>query len=414
MNGLLDERQFIARAEAEASRRAAALTRDLRRPDGSLDEYTSHKPLRELLWTLLPDPAADGILLLPSKNAVLLTGAPGCGKRSLACTFLDWASQAGFRCFSVDRSLASSVPEDSLPEFLAKLMSGAETAPLAVVIEAGSGEGTERRCPDPLLAAAAGAWKQVPDRSCLTVILVSSDPFAVQDADLPGLIVLPAGLPAKKEREDFFAEHRNRMPRRNEPAAAGAAPVKAPSFAWLAEKTEGLSYSGLQQVVRIVRMRLKLRAMQEFGSSVEVREAADPAEREAAMKNLFINGLAGGSFWYSEDMFLDAVRLVRETENAYPQSAYPIKGFSYASGNETYSGVPGEHARGTMSGGSRFSGDALSADLFRDAEDMPGRSSEIGSSAAKIRAVSADADEDELAFQDLMAGLDLPPDPRKK
>ena len=233
MSGFADERQFIEAAAERAAGRTAAIARDSRLPGGTVEDYTSHRSIRELLWTLLPEPTTDGILLLPPRNAVLLAGPRGSGKRNLAGTFLAWASGAGCRCFSVDRFLASLVPEDRLPDYLAKLMSSAGSTPLAAVIDAGSGERRQRadsgehRRPDPLLSAAAAAFGQVPEELPLTLILTSSDLDAPRDLDLPGLLVLPVGRPGKKEREEFFAEHRNRMPRRSETAAGGASSQEA-------------------------------------------------------------------------------------------------------------------------------------------------------------------------------------------
>ena len=187
----------------------------------------------------------------------------------------------------------------------------------------------------------------------------------------------------------------------------------------LAENTDGLNYDGLNQVLRIVRMKHKLSALTTFGNAREVREAADPAAREAAMRDLFIYALNGSAFWYSEDMFLEAVKMVREAEAASAGDVI-LSGMSPAVPPRTpYSGTPERKGGGAGDITGRDAGyggysAAAARELFADAGEPGGTDIGRGSYAAGIRAAVPDDDEDALAYADLMEDLHIPPDPRKK
>ena len=97
--------------------------------------------------------------------------------------------------------------------------------------------------------------------------------------------------PDRKERELFFALEENRLMRRMDEKGE-----KRPSFSWLAEKTEGLTYRDLNQVIRLIRLSLKGRVIREYGGDIHL---------------LYEQGLRTGQFFYSEKMFLEIVERVR-------------------------------------------------------------------------------------------------------
>ena len=249
-------------------------------PPYTLDEIKGRDWYVNILKQCLPNPELDRFLLLDAGQPVALCGQAGCGKRTLAAGYAGSACARGMKCILAQGSdysgeLAKAREElaqlaDRKEETLIVLEGcGRETVWEALFLE------SEERTEDP-----AVHWLVVEDDTRFL-----SSPWA---EDMLLLHVLP---PDRKERELFFALEENRLMRRMDEKGE-----KRPSFSWLAEKTEGLTYRDLNQVIRLIRLSLKGRVIREYGGDIHL---------------LYEQGLRTGQFFYSEKMFLEIVERVR-------------------------------------------------------------------------------------------------------
>ncbi len=266
----MDARAFIAAALQET-------------PRETLQTITGHGKLKSLLKGLLPNTEMDRIFLLPSRYCICLTGVSGSGKRTLAEAFAGSAAQSGYAYYRADACLLREVPEELRGMCIRNLLQQSVSAPGVFLIEpAGDRE---------MLQEIAGAYSMLTEQANAIVLLTEEDPEAAGSIRIPDLMKFEIGAPDQKDREAFFGDIRNRLPRKTNEAGE-----KVPSYRVLAEGSEGLTYRELTQVIQTIRLQLKTRAQTEYGTDT------------AAL----LESLKAGRFYYTERQFSEAVTQARK------------------------------------------------------------------------------------------------------
>ncbi|MBR0398491.1 MAG: ATP-binding protein [Eubacterium sp.] len=261
-------------------------------PQETLQTLSGHEKLKQILEGLLPDKEMDRIFLLPRRCCICLTGDAGSGKRTLAEAFAGTAVQQGYTYYRVDSGLMQEVKAEQRKQCISALLQKSRKERCIFLMEpAGSQE---------MIRAVAGAYRMLPEQADGIVVLIEENLEEAGAGQIPDLMQFVIELPDQEEREAFFENDRNRLPRKT-----NAMGEKVPSYRALAEDSEGLTYRELTQVIRVIRLQLKARAQAEYGT--------DTAALLASLRD--------GRFYYTEMQFAEAVAQIRKLRrSAAPQS----------------------------------------------------------------------------------------------
>ena len=258
--------------------------RDEWNPPFTLDDITGREWYTDTLRQCLRSPELDSFLLLEPCRAIALCGRPGCGKRTLAVGYAGYACANGMKCVLLSgRDLPEDLPV--LRSEIRKRMQEAQGIPTVFLIE---GCGREA-----VWEALSEELEEMEPDAAVCWVLIEDDERYMTSPWAADFLLLPVMPPDDLEREKFFAMDENRLMRRLDEKGE-----KRPSFAWLAEHTDGLTYRDLKQIILLMRLHLKGRAIREYGGDVNL---------------LFEQGLRTGKFYYSEETFLEITERVRES-----------------------------------------------------------------------------------------------------
>ena len=263
------------------------------RPEQTLEALTGNVYWRQLLKGLIPVKDLDDIFHLGGRSCICLTGAPGAGKRTLALAFAGSAVQSGGMLFRLTEEMLADVPEEEIPACINLLFRTASDP--HQFSDAHKVLMFEPRGRKKYWNALAAAYARLSGAAWVTVLIVEEDQKMAEASGIPDLLTCLVTLPGKTDREAFFASNKNVLPRKGRTAAE-----KEPSHAWMAEKTDGLNYSELNQIIRLIRLSLKKAASERFGTGFGIDRGA------------LIAALKAGEFCIDEDMFLVALGKVKE------------------------------------------------------------------------------------------------------
>ena len=336
------------------------LAEELPLPEKTLADIVARDAYTGILRSLLPDDELDWIFLLDRLQTVCLCGRPGTGKRTLAMAY---AGSAGRRGCRILRGSCSALSEDreAAADQMRQILQEAAGSPSVLLLEMGG-----RR---ELWEAFSQCRKELSSQAPLTVLLIEDEETFLGSPWLRGMTVLHVQPPESAARAVFFESDENRLMRRTD-----AQGKKVPSYQWLAEETEGLTYTELQLVVRLIRVQMKRRAQRELDG--------DPERVIAELKK--------GLFFYTEDMFSQTVKTVRSCFAA---------AYSASDGEEGYgSGLQDDKLHRLLAG-------------LRDVTDE-GKTSRVPESGETVSNTQEETlSEDEQAWNDIMGRLRIPPKP---
>ncbi len=276
---------------------------DLRDPDGSNTYVTlpGSSYGKQVLTACLPHPELDSLMMLPACQIFCLTGVSGVGKRTLALSYAGTVMRTlGWQFLYVKgKELAAEEEPGKIYKAMQKLFAQAAAQPCVLILETGGNEAVWD-------AAADCCAALLPD-SVLTVFLIEDDPTMIKARWTNDLLMLMIPLPERADRECFFrlGERKrenilelsdNRLMRRTDSNGN-----KVPTIRELADESEGLTFTELKQVIRLIRCRMKMRALEKYGGSA----------------NRVVNeGLQMNAFYYDKKMFREAVKTVRDAREA--------------------------------------------------------------------------------------------------
>ncbi|MBR2189808.1 MAG: ATP-binding protein [Eubacterium sp.] len=281
-------------------------------PPLRLEKLPGNAFLKGVLGGLLLEKELDEIFMLPRQRTFCLTGEAGTGKRTLVEAFAGSAAVKGYLFYRVTHALFHMIPEESRTVFFEKLIEEAAEAPCILLFEPqGDSEYWEEL---------NYIWAALSRAAQIIVFIVECDRQAVKAGNLRNLQVFSLELPGHSERRAFFEAPENKMPRRS---VIPGSQEKEPSFQRLAELSEGLSYREMQQVVTILRLQLKERALSQYGGDL----------------NQVVQALRAQELVYTEGQFEAAVKAVEKSRlPSAPQAGIPA--MTVPGGGDT-AGVPG-------------------------------------------------------------------------
>ena len=261
----------------------------MNRRDLTLEKLGFQNGITDILTACLPHPQMNEFMLLPSFQAVCLAGEAGVGKRTMAAACAGSLEQGfGFARLHVRSFDLPADQGETLHGALESLFVKALEKPSVLLMEMNGCE--------PLWRETAAFLEAVDPASSLFVVLVEDDITRIRPEWTASLLLCRVLPPDKAARQAFFADAANVLPRRKDSRGN-----RAPSHDWLASETDGLTYTQLNQVIRRIRLSMKLTAIRGYGGNLD---------------RIIAEGLNTNRFYYTEQMFRDAVREIRETSGA--------------------------------------------------------------------------------------------------
>ncbi len=256
-------------------------------PGITLEAIGGQQYWKEVLLGLVPGKELDDYLGLRKRACICLTGRAGVGKRTLARGFAGSARTRGYAFFRLTDGMLRTVRKEERRALIRGVFAAAGSSPSVLMLEP-QGKETFWR-------AAADGISCLPVSAPIVVVIVEDDPTAVRREGIPDLMVFSVDVPDQESREVFFAAAENRLIRgRNSLGEA------VPTAEQMAFGTEDLTYTELQQVVRMIRLRLKQQALVKCGGD------AGAALRE----------LEAARVYCSTELFLETVQAVKQAQEA--------------------------------------------------------------------------------------------------
>ncbi len=228
----MTDREFLAAAEKSEF---PLTLKDERIAEGQ-------KALSALFSGMLWNPEPGGMLDIPCRSCLCLSGKPGTGKRTMAEAFAGSAAEKGFQVFWISSKLIHLTRETELAERIRLVFEKAEQQPSLVIAEP-CGE----KAPWQFLAA---QYREAKTNHALILLILESEQASGFISELPEMIFLPVKQPEKPARTWFWEKNR--------------IPGKDFSSQWLIENTDGLSYAELQTVLISLRLELRGKALCEY------------------------------------------------------------------------------------------------------------------------------------------------------
>ena len=228
----------------------------IERPGYDLTDILAGGVWKEVILGCIPCPGLDEGFGIQGMNAFCFYGQQGTGKHTTALAFAGSIPEeeyraGGFRTFLVSGSDLEGSGTVSPERRLRMVFEEAVKGPSAVILE-------DLRS-DPLREAAVRECLRCRSAENLTVFLIEEDLSRVRESWQRAMLLCRFELPSYEERLAFFHDSENRMPRR------GGRPTESA----LAEKTEGMNYIQMKNLVRMIRLRVKAAAVYEYGRDAD-------------------------------------------------------------------------------------------------------------------------------------------------
>ncbi len=247
------------------------------RPKITLENVEAPAFWQYVLAGCLPNPGVDSMLGINKSNRFCFYGPCGTGKRTLARAFAgSLMERAGFRFLQADGVEFTGMSPQAIRENVHQLFEVAKKRPGLLMLE---------HLDEIIWRFVMEECRNIPEDTALYVVVIEEDENLLEEEWKKDLMFCRFGLPTREERVLFFADSANSMPR-----ALGK-----PSFEWLADNSEGLNYIQLRNVVSLIRMIMKVEAVNEYDGDQEK----------------VYHAYMEGRFGYKEEHFTEVVDMVR-------------------------------------------------------------------------------------------------------